>query len=132
MQMRRALWQDYSESEMRADMKKWLATPTNATFVLLDAEKQLCGFIEVGSRNYAEGCETSPIGYIEGWYVDDPMRGQGGGKMLTTIAEDWVRTQGWVEIASDTWLGNETSIQAHLALGYEETERLVHFSKKIA
>ncbi len=45
------------------------------------------------------------------------MRGLGGGKMLITTAEDWVREQGWVEIASDTWLENETSIQAHLALG---------------
>ena len=28
-------------------------------------EGGLCGFIEVGSRNYAEGCESSPVPYIE-------------------------------------------------------------------
>ena len=60
------------------------------------------------------------------------MRGLGGGKMLITTAEDWVREQGWVEIASDTWLENEPSIQAHLALGYKERERLIHFSQKLS
>jgi aminoglycoside 6'-N-acetyltransferase I len=45
--------------------------------------------------------------------------------------EAWAREQGYTEIASDTWLDNETSIRAHLALGYEESERLVHFRKSL-
>ena len=35
------------------------------------------------------------------------------------------------EMASDTWLENEASIAAHLKLGYEEVERLVHFVKRL-
>jgi aminoglycoside 6'-N-acetyltransferase I len=46
-------------------------------------------------------------------------------------AEDWARSQGLTEMASDTWLDNEVSIRAHLRMGYEETERLVHFAKKL-
>jgi len=132
LRMRRALWPEGTEAEMRADMALWLSEKTNATLVLVGEKGHLCGFIEVGQRKYAEGCESSPVGYIEGWYVDESARRQGGGKMLVIAAEDWVRKQGWAEIASDTWLDNETSIKAHLALGYEEAERLVHFSKKIA
>ena len=131
LQMRLALWPDHSESEICADMDAWLSESSNETFVAEDAEKILCGFIEVGQRKYAEGCKSSPVGYIEGWYVDKRIRGQGVGKMLVMAAEDWVREQGWSEIASDTWLDNETSIQAHLALGYRERDRLIHFSKKL-
>ncbi len=132
LQMRLSLWPDHSETRMRAEMDAWLSESSNATFVAEDTRNILYGFIEVGQRNYAEGCKSSPVGYIEGWYVDKRIRGQGVGKMLVMAAEDWGRGQGWAEIASDTWLDNETSIQAHLALGYRETVRLVHFSKKLS
>jgi len=35
------------------------------------------------------------------------------------------------EMASDTWLENEVSIAAHLKMGYEELERLIHFAKTL-
>ena len=95
------------------------------------SDERLGGFIEMGQRNYAEDCETSPVAYIEGWYVDADLRGQGWGKALVMAGEAWARNQALTEIASDTWLDNETSIQAHLALGYRESERLVHFAKKL-
>ena len=129
--MRTALWPDHTSAEMRADMKNWRANPQNTTFVLERDNGGLGGFIEMGQRDYAEGCETSPVGYIEGWYVDEDLRGQGWGKKLVMAGEDWARKQAFQEVASDTWLENETSIQAHLALGYTEEERLVHFFKKL-
>jgi aminoglycoside 6'-N-acetyltransferase I len=46
-------------------------------------------------------------------------------------AEDWARSIGLTEMASDTWLENEVSIKAHLSGGYEEVERLVHFLKTL-
>ena len=36
-----------------------------------------------------------------------------------------------VEMASDAWLVNDGSIAAHLALGYEEVERVVNFRKAL-
>jgi len=129
--MRITLWPDHTEVEMRTDMENWRADPKNATFVVDRADGRLGGFIEMGQRNYAEGYETSPVGYIEGWYVDADLRGQGWGKKLVMAGEAWARKQAFQEVASDTWLDNEASIQAHLALGYTEEERLVHFSKKI-
>ena len=59
------------------------------------------------------------------------MRERGIGKALVHAAEEWARSQGLTEMASDTWLDNEVSIQAHLKMGYEEAERLVHFVKKL-
>ncbi len=78
-----------------------------------------------------EGCETSPVGYIEAWYVDEHARGQKLGRELILAAEHWAREKGCTEMASDTWLENEASITAHLRLGYSEVERLVHFAKRL-
>ncbi len=129
--MRITLWSDHTEAEMRADMDEWRTNPKNATFVLVRGDGRLGGFIEMGQRDFAEGCETNPVAYIEGWYVDEDLRGQGWGASLVMAGEDWARKQALQEVASDTWLDNETSIQAHLALGYRESVRLVHFVKKL-
>src|SRR5688572_31355457 len=45
------------------------------------------GFIELGLRTYAEGCESSPVPFIEGWYVDADARGTGLGAALVRSAE---------------------------------------------
>jgi aminoglycoside 6'-N-acetyltransferase I len=125
--MRITLWDDSTE----ADLDDWLSTPDTATFVIDRGDGRLGGFLEMGQRDYAEGCETSPVAYIEGWYVDEDLRRQGWGKALVMAGEDWARKQALREIASDTWLDNEISIQAHLSIGYEEEVRLVAFRKKI-
>jgi aminoglycoside 6'-N-acetyltransferase I len=51
------------------------------------------------------------------------------GRALFEAAEGWARGLGLREIASDTFIANEISLKAHLALGYEEKERLIHFAK---
>jgi aminoglycoside 6'-N-acetyltransferase I len=112
-------------------MDDLLADPLTPVFVAARPDGSLGGILEAGTRKYAENAETSPVGYIEGWYVDEDLRGQGIGRALVQAAEDWARSQGFAEMGSDTWLENEVSIQAHLKLGYEETERLVHFIKKL-
>ena len=46
-------------------------------------------------------------------------------------AETWAVTNGYTEIASDTELENGISLQAHLALGFEEVERQICFRKRL-
>jgi aminoglycoside 6'-N-acetyltransferase I len=125
LRMRQALWEDSTAEEVDDffHQQKW------TTFVAEHGETRLCGFIEVGARPYAEGCETSPVAYIEGWYVDADVQRQGVGRKLVQAAEAWAIEQGFTEIASDTWIENETSIEAHKALGFDEVERLVCFVK---
>ena len=91
----------------------------------------LCGYIEVGERPYADGCDSSPVGYIESWWVDEDVRGRGVGAALMAAAEAWARARGRTEIASDALLDNLRSHAAHRALGYEEVERLVVFRKDL-
>jgi len=126
-----ALWPDLSPEAHSAEMDEMISDPTQPVFVAVRENGKLCGFLEASTRDYAEDCQTSPVGYIEGWYVDADMRKQGVGAALVRAAENWAREQGLTEMASDTWLDNEISIRAHMKLGYEETERLVHFIKKL-
>jgi len=37
-----------------------------AVFVADRGDGTLCGFVEIGSRTYAEGCESTPVAFLEG------------------------------------------------------------------
>ena len=80
---------------------------------------------------WAIGCEFRPVGYIEGWYVVEDYRGHGVGKKLLAKAEDWARSHGCMEMASDAIIDNEVSQHVHEALGYEVVDRCVHYRKKL-
>ncbi len=131
LRMRLLLWTYATAEGFEPEMDGMLADPEQAVFVAALPTGGLVGFVEAGTRKYADGCETSPVGYIEGWFVEEAFRGQGIGKALVQAAEEWAREKGYQEMASDTWLENEVSIAAHLKMGYEEMERLVHFAKKL-
>ena len=92
----------------------------------------LLGFVEVGLRSHADGCDPlHAVGFLEGWYVDEPYRRQGIGSRLVVAAEEWARTHGCIEMASDTWITDETSQHAHEALGYGVIDRCVHYRKPL-
>lgn len=102
-----------------------------AVIVADRGDGSLAGFVEIGSRNYAEGCETTPVAYVEGWYVDPDARRNGLGAQLLKATEAWALEHGFSEIASDTELGNDVSRQVHIALGFEEVERQICFKKRL-
>ena len=131
LRMRQGLWPEAPVEYLTYDLDDKLANPDYAIFIASGADGKRVAFIEAGLRDYGEGCETSPVGYIEAWYVDEHIRGQKLGRELVHVAEQWAREKGCSEMASDTWLENETSIAAHLRLGYQEAERLVHFVKRL-
>ena len=129
--MRHELWPEAPLDYLYLDVDHLLADPDAAIFVASDSQGRLVGFVEAGLRDYAEACDTSPVGYLEAWYVDPHVRGQKLGRDLIHAAEAWAREKGCSEMASDTWLDNETGIQAHYKLGYWEVDRLVHFVKRL-
>ena len=131
IRMRQGLWPEAPLEYLDFDLDDLLADSDAGIFVASNADGKLVAFIEASLRGYGEGCETSPVGYIEAWYVDEHVRGKKLGKEMVRVAEQWAREKGCIEMASDTWLENEVSIQAHLKMGYEEAERLVHFVKRL-
>ena len=131
IRMRQGLWPEAPMDYLSQDLDQLLTNPDASVFVASRVDGSLVAFIEVRLRQYAEACETSPVGYIEAWYVDPHVRGQKLGRDLVSAAEQWAREKGCTEMASDTWLENEAGIAAHLKLGYWEVGRLVHFVKQL-
>jgi aminoglycoside 6'-N-acetyltransferase I len=130
--MRLALWPDTPLDHHERDMAEILSKPdTNAVFIARSDEAAPLGFIEVSLRPWAEGCYSSPVGYIEGWYVAEHVRGQGIGAQLVQAAEAWARAQGCTEMGSDAEVKNVGSAAAHQRLGYEIATRLVCFRKAL-
>jgi aminoglycoside 6'-N-acetyltransferase I len=116
-----------------ADVAKFFDQPSTdlETLVAVTPEGNLVGFLELGTRSHAEGSSSSPVPYVEGWYVEPDARGLGIGRRLLDAAEQWARDRGFLELASDAVLDNTTSIAIHKHLGFEETERIVTFLKPL-
>jgi len=131
------LWPDASIEEHRKEVDTILSSGRYGTLpmsilVSQSENEALTGFIEVGLRSHADGCDTAqPVGFIEGWFVHEAFRKQGIGAALMRSAEHWARQQGCSEIASDTWLDDQMSIDAHQALGFKVVDRCVHFRKSL-
>lgn len=132
LRMRTALWPE-SPEDHPPEIEQFFADKGDdlEIFVAENEDGRLCGFLEAGTRSYAEGCRSSPVGYIEGWWVDSSYRQKGIGARLVAAAEEWARERGLTEMASDTGLDNDASQCAHAALGYRETDRMICFRKKL-
>ncbi len=133
--MRRALWPDENPGELAEEAEKFVQTGEAlglaAVLVSESAVRELTGFVEIGLRDYVDGCSSSPVPYIEGWYVVPEARRAGVGRALIAAAEAWSIERGHTELASDALLDNWQSERAHKALGFEEVERAIRFRKPL-
>ena len=132
-ELRRALWPD-EPGVGDAQALRDAADAQAGTHALLafDHAGEAIGFVDLAlRRDYVNGTDSSPVGFLEGWYVAPSWRGRGVGRALVRAAEDWARAQGCREFASDALLDNTASHAAHAACGFEETERVVYFRKRL-
>lgn len=134
-QMRYALWPDGSVEAFAGEVEQILAgtfSPLPYAIVVAENDDAVTGFIEISLRSHADGCETHPVGFIEGWYVNEAVRGTGVGRALVATAEAWARAHGCTEMGSDALIENEQSQRAHAALGYEVVDRCVNYRKLLS
>jgi len=131
--MRRALWPDAAERDLIREAEAYFdgASFLEAVFLGEAPSDEPLGMLELSLRSVAEGCRTTPVPYVEGWYVVPEARRRGVGRDLVAAAETWARDRGYTEIASDALIDNPVSERAHLALGFEEVERAIHFRKDL-
>jgi len=133
VRLRHALWPDCSPERHALEMAQ-LTAPESGGVVLVAVRTNgsLGGFAEVSiRRDHVDGAASVPIAYLEGWYVDPDARGRGIGRELLAAAEQWAVARSFTELASDAELVNQESIRTHLACGFTETCRAVHFVKKL-
>ena len=126
-----ALWPDHSREEMAGELAPLLAAEDAAFFGWQEGDRWEA-FAQCQLRHdYVEGCDTSPVGYLEGIFVREPLRGKGVAKALLSRCQDWARAQGCTEFASDCELSNEDSLRFHLAAGFQEAGRIICFVKQL-
>lgn len=126
-----ALFPGNTSEEEAAELRSTLTRSDAAVFVLDRGTGKLAGYVEAGERSIVDGCVTSPVGYIEAWYVDADVRRAGYGRKLLEAAEQWARERGHSEMGSDALLENEVSHQAHRGSGYVETDRVINYRKEL-
>jgi aminoglycoside 6'-N-acetyltransferase I len=135
--MRALLWPEASVDEHAGEVDMLLATRRTGSLpstilVAVDGDRVLQAFLEVGLRSHVDGCDpTRPVGYIEGWFVQEAFRKQGIGRALMRAAEGWAREKGCTEMGSDALIDNLGSERAHIALGFEVVDRCVNFRKAL-
>ncbi len=149
VRMRQALWRDSTEAEVDTLLA---APPPDAEILVAERsaaersaaersaaerpgaegrEGRLCGFAELGTRRFAEGCDSSPVAYLEGIWVDPDVRRTGVALALVREAEAWARSSGFTEFGSDCAIENEASQAFHTAAGFSEAGRIVCFKKPL-
>lgn len=128
--MRQALWPDSTKVELDA-----LLTLADSGLLVLVAERPgggLCGFAEIGLRKFADGCDSSPVAYLEGIWVDPDLRRARIATALVRAAEEWARDLGLSELASDCEIVNHESRAFHLATGFREVQRTISFKRDLS
>lgn len=125
------VWTSATVDILVEEFKEFLVSEDSATYLYI-INNTAVGFAQCQlRRDYVEGTETSPVGYLEGVYVKPDYRGCGYGKALVKACEEWARSKGCSEFASDCELHNTDSLAFHLRSGFTEANRIICFTKKL-
>ena len=123
------MWQDSTISDLEQEFEQ-LINSDNAVVFMKFIEESPIGFAQCQLRtDYVEGTKTSPVGYLEGIFILEEYRNKGYAKELLSACENWAKGQGCSEFASDCELDNITSYKFHIAVGFEEANRIICFKK---
>ena len=92
-ELRANLYTEMTQAENPAETLAMLEPAPRQCVFAYEENGDVIGMVEVGLRDYAEGCNTSPVGYIEGWSVREDARRRGIGRALFAAAEERQRHQ---------------------------------------
>jgi aminoglycoside 6'-N-acetyltransferase I len=127
--MRAALWPGETAEQHARGLDDVLRDGQYWGFIAEAPDGHAMGFAEVSIRRYANGCDSQPVAFLEGIWVDPQFRRLGIGARLVRHIEAVVVSRGFHELGSDALIDNETSHAAHRAWGFAETERVIYFRK---
>lgn len=133
LRLRQALWPGGSRENHLAEMASFVGDPRRyGQFVAYSPSREAIGLAEASLRtDYVNGTESSPVAFLEGLYVVPQARRKGVAASLVAAVCEWAQRAGCRELASDAVLENSISHVVHHALGFEETERVVFFRRKL-
>lgn len=130
--LRILLWPDHEDAHL-LEMRQLLEQPHTLQLLSYNDQQQAIAMLEASIRyEYVNGTQTSPVAFLEGIYVLPEYRRSGVATTLVQQVEDWAKQFSCTEFASDAAIDNTISHAMHRTLGFQETERVVYFKKKIS
>ena len=129
IELRCSLWPMHTKDEIESECKSLIKNKNYKMWFYCNENGDVLGFIEATIKNSAVGCKTDKIGYIEAWYVLPEFQRQKIGTKLINKAENWAKSNGCKEMASDTTSEYPNSTIAHKSLGYKDCLGITHFCK---
>lgn len=129
--MVKQLWPEHSVEDLERILRDYMDGEESAIFTRCVHGQYVGVALCCLRHDYVEGCGTSPVGYLEGIFVEESYRKQGLAKQLCGECENWAKEKGCREFASDCELTNTTSLKFHLNIGFEEENRIICFKKMI-
>jgi len=126
--MYRKLFPDNSDDALLAEIDRIFKSGKRSAYVAQVDERPV-GFAEYALRDYANGCHSQPVPFLEGIWIDADYRGQGIAKALVSYLEQLARMAGFTEFGSDVELSNYPSQLMHERLGFQQTEKVIFYRK---
>lgn len=127
--LRAEIWPE-AAAKHADELRALFDRPTFAAFGAFDADA-LIGFAESTIREYVDGTDAQPAGYLEGIYVAPAHRRVGVAAALTGAVMTWAREHGCAELGSDALIEDVESHAWHARAGFEEIERVTRFARPI-
>lgn len=125
------LYADSSYNSLKEEFQHILLSDNKAVFLYNVTEKTI-GFAYCSLRyDYVEGSSSSPVGYLEGIYIDERYRKKGYAKELIKECEKWSQDNNCNEFASDCQLDNIESRLFHEKTGFKIAGEIICFIKNI-
>lgn len=123
------MWNNHTVEELTKEFEDILKSHESSIFMYV-IDGWVIGFSQCQLRHdYVEGTSSSPVGYLEGIFIEKNYRHKGYAKELLTRCEEWAKEKGCLEFASDCELENEVSRAFHQKAGFMEANRIICFAK---
>jgi len=123
--LRVQLWSDTSLGQHNDEAGEILAGSFEDGVAFLDVSSGdiIRGFAEASiRRDHVNGCESSPVAFLEGIFVRPDHQGSGIGRQLLKSVQSWALERGVTELASDAHIDNVAS---------QAFDRVVYFRKPL-
>ncbi len=125
------VWPEHTLEELTGVVADYILSENSAVFAETAGGDYVGLALCALRHDYVEGCETSPVGYLEGVVVREDFRYRGVARRLVAECEQWAREKGCAEFASDCELTNAASLDFHLSVGFQEANRIICFRKAL-
>jgi aminoglycoside 6'-N-acetyltransferase I len=126
--MYRQLFEKYSDAALLGEIDRIFKSSKRSAYVA-EADGVAAGFAEYSLRDYANGCNSQPVPFLEGIWISEDYRSQGIAKALVQYLEKKAKMAGFKEFGSDVEINNYPSQLMHERLGFEQTEKVIFYRK---